>query len=58
MLAISSVHTSRALKDLVRRNVITWRREGLAVLDVGELERIAQFDPSYLHLEVPPSSGA
>jgi CRP-like cAMP-binding protein len=52
---ISTVHVNRTLGTLRSRNLIAWESRTLTLLDFGELKRIADFNPDYLHLHPEPS---
>lgn len=47
---LSAVHVNRVLQDLRRKGLIRADRRRLAVLDWGQLQRLALFDGRYLHL--------
>ncbi|WP_061933127.1 Crp/Fnr family transcriptional regulator [Aureimonas sp. AU22] len=49
-LGISIVHTNRMLQDLRAEGLIVLKGRTLQVDDLGALMRLANFDPSYLHL--------
>lgn len=49
-LGITAVHVSRSLKHLAAQGVLTFRRQQLVIQDLGALQRLAEFDPNYLHL--------
>lgn len=51
-LGLSTVHVNRVLQDLRRAGLISLERRVLRVLNYRALARLAEFDPSYLHL--PP----
>jgi CRP-like cAMP-binding protein len=51
---LTSVHVNRMLKKLRDRGLLTFRGGRVAVGDWEELQRIAEFDPIYLHLERRP----
>lgn len=50
-LGLTPVHVNRILQEFRRRNLITMERQRLHLLDVDELQAIAGFDCSYLHLD-------
>jgi CRP-like cAMP-binding protein len=51
---LTSVHVNRMLKKLRDDNLLTFRG-GTAMIDDWEgLQRLAEFDPTYLHLERRP----
>jgi len=47
LLGLSSVHINRSLKELRRRNLVTWRGRCFTIVDLAELCDLAQFEPSY-----------
>jgi CRP-like cAMP-binding protein len=51
---LTIVHTNRTLQTLRTSGLITWSKGFLTVHDREELERIADFDPSYLHVRHEP----
>ncbi|WP_230532401.1 Crp/Fnr family transcriptional regulator [Microvirga roseola] len=53
-LGLSTVHVNRVLQDLRKEGLITWRGEALAIEDWPRLQEIAEFDPTFLSLEVEP----
>jgi CRP-like cAMP-binding protein len=50
-LGLTSVHVNRVLKDMRGRALITLRSQTLVIEAWDELLRVAEFDPTYLHLE-------
>ena len=48
---LTPVHVNRTLQKLRRQEVIRFERKVLTICDWAELQRIAEFDPSYLYLE-------
>lgn len=46
---LTMVHTNRILREMRRKGLIELQRRQLIVPDLGALERICAFDPSYLH---------
>ena len=50
-LALSAVHVNRTLMDMRRSNLISFQGRQLILHDRKELESLAGFNPSYLHLE-------
>jgi CRP-like cAMP-binding protein len=48
---LSAVHVNRVVRQLRDEGLITWRGASLKVLDRPGLEALADFDPTYLHLE-------
>ncbi len=53
-LGLSTVHVNRVLQELRKEGVIIWRGETLVVKDWPRLQQIAEFDPTFLSLEVEP----
>jgi len=49
-LGLTPVHTNRVLKRLRDEEIMTFKRQQIAILDVRKLKAAAGFDPSYLHL--------
>jgi CRP-like cAMP-binding protein len=52
-LGLSNVHVNRVLQDLRGRGLIALRGRNLAIEDWAALTKIAEFDPTYLHLLKP-----
>ena len=50
-LGLTVVHANRTLQELRRRGVVTLENKQLTILDDKGLERIAEFDDSYLYLD-------
>lgn len=50
-LGLSIVHTNRTLQRLRRTGALDWQAGTVGVLDWPLLRELAQFDPTYLHLE-------
>ncbi|GEL41072.1 Crp/Fnr family transcriptional regulator [Methylorubrum extorquens] len=50
-LGLTSVHINRVVKDMRGRNLIRLHAHTLVIEAWEELLRIAEFDPTYLHLE-------
>jgi CRP-like cAMP-binding protein len=48
---LSIVHVNRTIQELRQRSLIAWEGREVTVLDRKELERIAEFEPDYLHLQ-------
>lgn len=46
---LSSVHINRTLQDLRHRGLIKWQGQTVTLLKRKELEKIADFQPEYLH---------
>ncbi|HEX8124194.1 MAG TPA: Crp/Fnr family transcriptional regulator [Allosphingosinicella sp.] len=51
---LTSVHVNRMLKKLRDDNLLTFRSGAVTIEDWDRLQRIAEFDPTYLHLERRP----
>jgi CRP-like cAMP-binding protein len=50
-LGLTSVHINRTLKELRERRLVEFRGGRVSIHDLAGLERVAEFDPAYLHLE-------
>lgn len=53
-LGISAVHVNRVLQELRSENLLTWHNHKIHILDWPRLQRRAEFDPRYLHLQQEP----
>ncbi|HEX8448622.1 MAG TPA: Crp/Fnr family transcriptional regulator [Allosphingosinicella sp.] len=51
---LTSVHVNRMLKKLRDENLLTFRGGTVTIEDWDRLQRVAEFDPTYLHLERRP----
>jgi CRP-like cAMP-binding protein len=51
---LTSVHVNRMLKKLRDDNLLTFRGGNVTIGDWERLQRVAEFDPTYLHLERRP----
>jgi CRP-like cAMP-binding protein len=51
---LTSVHVNRMLKKLRDEDLLTFRSGIVTIGDWDRLQRVAEFDPSYLHLERRP----
>jgi CRP-like cAMP-binding protein len=51
---LTSVHVNRMLKKLRDENMLTFRGARATIEDWERLQRVAEFDPTYLHLERRP----
>jgi CRP-like cAMP-binding protein len=51
---LTSVHVNRMLKKLRDEDLLTFRGGTVTIGDWDRLQRAAEFDPSYLHLERRP----
>jgi CRP-like cAMP-binding protein len=47
---LSAVHVNRTLQELRHRELISWHGKTVVLLNRAELEAVADFDASYLHL--------
>jgi CRP-like cAMP-binding protein len=50
-LGLSTVHVNRTLQDLRAAGLIALSRGVLTLLDQRAVEGLAEFDPTYLHLD-------
>jgi CRP-like cAMP-binding protein len=53
-MGLSTVHANRCLQILRRNGVLVWNGGGVTILDWEGLQKLAEFDPSYLNLEQFP----
>jgi CRP-like cAMP-binding protein len=53
-LGLSTVHVNRVVQELRAKGLITWRGERLVIDDWKRLQELAEFDPTFLSLEVEP----
>ncbi|MXQ10946.1 Crp/Fnr family transcriptional regulator [Microvirga makkahensis] len=53
-LGISTVHVNRVLQDLRKEGLITWKGDRIEINDWDRLCALADFDPTYLHLDQRP----
>ncbi|HEX8239447.1 MAG TPA: Crp/Fnr family transcriptional regulator [Allosphingosinicella sp.] len=51
---LTSVHVNRMLKKLRDEDLLTFRGGTVTIGDWTQLQRVAEFDPTYLHLERRP----
>jgi len=51
---LTSVHVNRMLKKLRDEDLLTFRGAVVTIRDWERLQRVAEFDPTYLHLERRP----
>lgn len=49
--AMSSVHVNRCLQDLRARKLLAFGDRRVTILDLEKLERVGEFERTYLHLE-------
>lgn len=50
-LGLTPVHINRTLKQLREQGLVEFKGGRVTILDLPGLERVAEFDPSYLYLE-------
>lgn len=53
-LGLTAVHVNRTLKQLREGALVEFRGARVTIQDLGTLQRVAEFDPSYLYLEKRP----
>lgn len=53
-LGMTVVHVNRTLQELRRRGLVETGNRQMTIIDKPALETVAEFDPSYLHLERRP----
>jgi CRP-like cAMP-binding protein len=53
-LGLTGVHANRTLQELRRRSLIQLENRRLTILDQAGLERLGEFDPTYLYVEKRP----
>jgi acyl dehydratase len=53
-LGLSLVHTNRTIQQLRSEGLVTWRGRTVTITDWDRLQQVADFDPTYLHLEPEP----
>lgn len=53
-LGLTAVHVNRVLKELRERGIMEFRGGRVTILDLAELERVADFDSNYLYLKREP----
>ncbi|QYC10684.1 Crp/Fnr family transcriptional regulator [Brevundimonas nasdae] len=53
-IGLSAVHVNRVLKELRDRQLVEWRAGRVSLLDKPALEKIAEFNPTYLRLHSAP----
>ena len=51
MFGLSLVHVNRTLQDLRAQGLITWKGKAVEITDWEGLRQLAEFDPTYLHLD-------
>ena len=49
-MGLTAVHVNRVLQRMRAEGLITFKGRKLAIHDMEEMRRIADFDPMYLHL--------
>lgn len=50
-LGLTQVHVNRTLQALRRRGLIELQNKRLTILDMPELQNVAEFDPAYLYFD-------
>jgi CRP-like cAMP-binding protein len=55
---LTSIHVNRVLRSLRESGTCVFRSSRVEILDRGQLERIGQFDPTYLYLKPPVTDRA
>ena len=50
-LGLSLVHVNRTLQDLRGQRLISWKGQTVEITDWEGLRQLAEFDPTYLHLD-------
>ena len=53
-LGLSVVHTNRVVQSLRTTGLVAWEADRVTIVDWDGLEALAEFDPTYLHLERVP----
>lgn len=53
-LGLTVVHVNRVLKDLREKKILGFRNRRVQLLDLRSLREIAEFDPTYLYLDLRP----
>jgi len=53
-LGVSTVHTNRVIQELRGKGLITWKGDWVEITDWDGLCNLADFDPTYLHLDQRP----
>lgn len=53
-MGLSVVHVNRTLQDLRKQGLITWQGEQVRILDWEALQRLGEFNPTYLNLQPIP----
>ena len=48
---LSVVHVNRMIRELRSRGLIEWEKREVMLLNRGELEAVAEFNPDYLHID-------
>jgi Crp-like helix-turn-helix domain len=57
VLGLSLVHTNRTCAILRSERLATFARRTVTIHDWDKLQRVAEFNPEYLHLETKPVVG-
>ncbi len=53
-MGLSVVHVNRTLQELRKKNLIVWQGDEVRIVDWDALKKLAEFDPTYLNLELKP----
>ncbi len=53
-MGLSVVHVNRTLQQLRKKRLIEWQGDTVRILDWDGLQRVAEFDPTYLNLVPKP----
>ena len=53
-LGLTNVHVNRTLRELREQGLVELQGGRLRILDLARLERVAEFDPTYLYLDRRP----
>jgi CRP-like cAMP-binding protein len=51
ILGITAIHANRVVQELRSSGLVSWRGANVELLDEAGLRALAEFDPTYLHLE-------
>ena len=53
-IGVSTVHVNRVIQELRGEGLISWRGDRVTINDWDRLRQLADFDPTYLHLDHHP----
>lgn len=53
-MGMSPVHVNRTIQEIRRAGLVAWRGQQVEILDLPQLQALAEFDPTYLNLEQVP----